>query len=78
VYALCTALPFVFVIVTTYWASFLNIAAWWDEQKQESEPNKVFLLKLVCVLSVIMLVLMTLLVADALRRWAQILRKKHC
>jgi carbon starvation protein len=76
-YALCTGLPFVFVIVTTYWASFLNLAAWWGEQKQEADPDKVFLLKLVCALSVIMLVLVTVLVADALRRWAQILRQKR-
>lgn len=73
-YALCTALPFVFVVVTTYWASILSIGGWWAEQAVELDSNKVFMLRLVCALSALMLVLVTVLLADALRRWVQILR----
>lgn len=71
-YALCTGIPFAFVIVTTTTAGALKIQEWWGKIPT-APPDQVFLLKLVCVLAAIMLALTALIAFDALRCWRQLL-----
>jgi carbon starvation protein len=75
IYALCTAVPLGFVVVTVFFAAVLRIQAWWQDLADPSlDPAKAFSLKLMCALASIMLVLTTLVMLDALRRWYTILR----
>ncbi len=74
IYALCTGLPLAFVVVTVFFAGVLRIQAWWaDLASPALDPAKAFSLKLMCFLASVMLVLTTLIVLDALRRWYAIL-----
>jgi carbon starvation protein len=89
VYALCTALPMIFVVVTVFTAGVESIHQWWNElamlnlqltdavlpAKQLQEIGlKAFSIKLTCVMAAVMLVLSALIVIDALRRWYVLLR----
>jgi carbon starvation protein len=75
IYALCTGVPLAFVVVTVFFAGVLRIQAWREDLAGPSlDPAKAFSLKLMCVLASIMLVLTTLIVLDAVRRWYTILR----
>ncbi|HEY2759373.1 MAG TPA: carbon starvation protein A, partial [Pirellulales bacterium] len=53
-YALCTGIPFVFILVTIVTASVMSIHGWWVYDIPAAEvahaANTVFLLKLLCVL----------------------------
>ncbi len=66
-YALCTGIPFVFAMTTTFTAGVQSILMWW--QKPESDPTQRFLLKLACVLASIMLTLTIIITLDTARRW---------
>jgi len=68
VYALCTGIPFVFVLATTLTASVGRIRDWWA-LVPKLEPEKVFPQQLMCALAVAMVVLTFVIAADALRRW---------
>jgi carbon starvation protein len=76
-YALCTGIPFVFILVTIVTASVISIHGWWAYDIPAAElanaSNTVFLLKLLCVLASIMLGLTILIAVDAMRRWIEIL-----
>ncbi|HUN82019.1 MAG TPA: carbon starvation protein A, partial [Phycisphaerae bacterium] len=72
IYALCTAIPFVFVIATVFVAGILNIQGWLV-QAAGSTPDQAFLLKLMCVLAGIMLGLTAVIALDAVRKWWSIL-----
>jgi carbon starvation protein len=72
-YALCTGIPFVFVLGTTVVASLGKIQEWWGKIPTAA-PDQVFLLKLVCALAAIMLVLTVIIMVDTLRRWYVIFR----
>jgi carbon starvation protein len=87
-YALCTAVPFVFLVVTTFTASVMSLQSWWAEigklqaklasqalaaAEVQVAQKQLFMWQLVCVLAVIMLVLVAVIVVDSLRRWWQIL-----
>jgi carbon starvation protein len=72
VYALCTAIPLAFVVVTVFAAGVLSIQRWW--LKEEEKWMDAFLMKLACVLASIMLALTAVIVVDSLRRWYAILR----
>lgn len=74
VYALCTGIPFAFVIATTMTASVLKIQEWWGKIPT-AEPGEAFLLKLVCALAAIMILLTALIAGDAVRRWTQLLSR---
>ena len=63
-YALCTGIPFVFVLVTVLTAGVQSVAQWWG-QLATAPADQVFLLRLTCVLAVIMQVL-TVIIAEAL------------
>jgi carbon starvation protein len=71
IYALCTGIPLVFTLVTTFTASIQSIYGWW--MKEEADFGQQFLLKLACVLAGIMLGLTAIITIDTLRRWYVIL-----
>src|SRR4051812_42290612 len=72
-YALCTGIPFVFILVTIVTASVMSIHGWWVRDIPAAAPEKVFLLKLLCFLASAMLALTLLITAAAVRRWIEIL-----
>jgi carbon starvation protein len=91
IYALCTAIPLLFVVVTVFTAGVESIRQWLQELEPlksqladkaltASQINdismKMFSTKLTCALAGIMLVLSALIVVDALRRWYVLLVRK--
>ena len=72
VYALCTAIPFSFVLVTTLAAGTGRVREWWGSIGN-LPPEQVFPTRLMCALAVIMLILTAMIAVDALRRWRSIL-----
>jgi carbon starvation protein len=69
-YALCTALPLMFVIVTVFAAGIESIQRWLHELAlSETTAAQAFSLKLNCALAGIMLVLTAVVAVDAVRRW---------
>lgn len=66
-YALCTGIPFVFALVTTFTAGVQSIQMWL--QKPETDPTQIFLVQLACVLAAIMLILTVIITLDTVRRW---------
>jgi carbon starvation protein len=72
-YALCTGIPFLFILVTVVTASVMSIRGWWIHDIPNAPPDKVFLLKLLCLLASVMLGLTVLITADAVRKWVEIL-----
>jgi len=75
IYALCTALPLAFAVVTVFTASMQSIQMWWASLEKLHSPGEIFLVKLACVLATVMLLLSAVIVLDALRRWFGILRQ---
>ncbi|MFM9959025.1 MAG: carbon starvation protein A [Phycisphaerales bacterium] len=74
-YALCTAIPMVFVLFTTLWASIGSIGRWWDRiDAPATTPAEAFYLRLIVVLGCVMLGLTVIIAGLAVRRWVQILR----
>ena len=77
-YALCTALPLAFVVVTVFTAGVQSVHQWWQAFVQNSATMDVrdrILTPVVCVLAGIMLLLTAVIMIDALRRWYLILRE---
>jgi carbon starvation protein len=72
-YALCTGIPFIFVLLTVMTAGVMSVHGWWVVDIPLATPDKVFMLKLLCFLATSMLVLTVLITADAVRRWIEIL-----
>ncbi|MGD0089328.1 MAG: carbon starvation protein A [Planctomycetota bacterium] len=86
-YALLTAIPFAFLVTTTFTAGVMSVRNWLAEidklqAKVASQTmltadmakadKQLFMWWLVCVLAVIMLALVAVIVLDSLRRWWQI------
>ncbi len=71
-YALCTGVPFVFIVITVFTAGVQSVRGWWA-QIPSAPPERVFLIQLACVLAGVMLALTGVLVFDSMRRWTQIL-----
>jgi carbon starvation protein len=71
-YALCTGIPFAFVVVTVFVAGVQSVAGWWAQAGQAS-GGQAFMLKLTCGLASMMIVLTVVIVLDAGRRWWKIL-----
>jgi carbon starvation protein len=70
VYALCTAVPLAFVIVTVFTAGVESILLWLRElDLPETTAAQAFSLKLNCTLAAVMLVLSAIIAVDAGRRW---------
>ena len=75
IYALCTAIPWAFVVLTVFTAGIQSIQSWWQELATPGiTAADVFSVKLMCVLAGTMLVLTGLITLDAMRRWVLILR----
>lgn len=74
IYALCTAIPFVGVIITVFTAGVQSINRWWASTAT-APAEQVTLLKLMCVLAAIMLALTALIALDAARKWWSILAR---
>jgi carbon starvation protein len=72
-YALCTGIPFVFILITVVTASVMSIRGWWVVDIPAAAPEKVFMLKLLCLLASAILVLTIVITVDAVRRWIEIL-----
>jgi len=87
-YALCTFLPFVFVVATVFTAGIQSITMWRQKiagltqdlaalgaagEKAHKMAADIFSLRLTSVLATAMLVLSALIVLDAVRRWYLIL-----
>jgi carbon starvation protein len=77
-YALCTAVPLAFVIVTVFTAGIQSIQLWLEELAAlpETATAAAFSLKLNCTLAGTMLVLSALIAVDAARRWYTLLTKR--
>jgi carbon starvation protein len=74
IYALCTAIPLVFVVVTVFTAGVESIAAWWrDAAMPEIAAADAFSLRLSGVLAAVMLTLTAVIILDTVRRWYVIL-----
>jgi len=71
-HALCTGIPFVFVVVTVLTAGVESVLGWW-RQIPSAEPAEQFSLQLMCWLASIMLALTCVIVLDAIRKWRSIL-----
>jgi carbon starvation protein len=71
IYAICTFIPFVFTLVTTFTAGVLSIRMWW--LTNETDTTKWFLLKLACLLATVLLALTTVITVESVRRWIGIL-----
>jgi carbon starvation protein len=74
IYALCTAVPLLFVVVTVFTAGVQSIQSWLIELATPGiEPAISFSLRLMCFLAGTMLILSAVIVADAVRRWCLLL-----
>ena len=73
-YAICTFVPFVFALVTTFTAGVESIRMWWEKVDLESDPSQRFLLILACVLAGVLLALTVIITMDAMRHWYGVLR----
>ena len=71
-YALCTGIPFAFVLVTVITAGVMSVHGWWVYELPNAKPEAAFLLKLLCFLASAMLAMTVLIAADAMRRWVAI------
>lgn len=71
-YALCTGIPFIFVVVTVFTAGVMSIQSWWADLTKVP-ASEVFLLKLACLIGSAMLLLSALIVINAIWRWYEIL-----
>jgi carbon starvation protein CstA len=89
VYALCTGIPFVLVVVTVFTAGIMCIGMWRQElaglTAQLADPSlareladklrpQVFSIEVICALAVAMLAMSALIVASAVRSWVTALR----
>jgi carbon starvation protein len=74
IYALCTGIPLVFVLVTVLTAGVESIQDWWQQAfDPKTASEEVFLLKLASVLGAIMLCLTVVIALDAARRCWQLI-----
>ncbi|MEI6082857.1 MAG: carbon starvation protein A [Verrucomicrobiota bacterium] len=69
-YALCTGIPFAFILVTVLTAGIQSVHQWWG-QIATAPANEVFMLRLTCVLASIMQVLTVIIALDAMRVWVK-------
>ncbi len=74
IYALATALPFAFTVVTVFAAGAESIQKWWLELGTAGiTPAQAISVKTVSLLAAVMLVLSAIITIDSVRRWIVIL-----
>jgi carbon starvation protein len=71
-YALCTGVPFVFVIITVLTAGVQSVQGWW-QKIPSAPPAEQLSLQIMCWLASLMLALTVVIAADAIRKWKSIL-----
>jgi carbon starvation protein len=71
-YAFCTAIPFVFTIVTVLTAGVQSVMGWWRRIPTAPAAEQISL-QIMCWLASVMLVLTVIIVVDAVRKWKNIL-----
>jgi carbon starvation protein len=71
-YALCTGIPFVFVIITVLTAGVQSVQGWW-QTIPSAPPAEQVSLQIMCWLASIMLALTVVIALDAMRKWKSIL-----
>jgi carbon starvation protein len=75
VYALCTAIPLAFVVVTVFTAGVQSVHGWWGElASPATTAAQAFYIKLMCVMATVMLALTAVIVIDSVRCWFGVLR----
>ena len=62
------------MLVTVVTASVMSIRSWWLAAPTAPKPQD-FQLRLMCVLATIMLILTVAIMADAIRKWREILSR---
>ena len=72
-YALCTAIPFVFLLVTVLVAGVESVHQWWG-QIATAPAGQVLMLRLTCALATIMQVLTVVIALDTLRTCTGLIR----
>lgn len=75
IYALCTAIPFVYAVVTVFTAGVQSIQTWWGQTGLA--PKDLFLMRLACFLAAVMLLLSSVIVIDSIRRWFSLLGSRE-
>lgn len=70
-YALCTALPLLYAVVTVFTAGVQSIQTWWTQTGLSSQDR--LLMRLACFLAAIMLVLSAVVLFDSIRSWWRLL-----
>jgi len=75
-YALCTAIPFFFALITVLTAGIQSVQGWWAKIPTAPAPEASSL-RLMSVLASILLVLTAVIAADAMRRWFAVLSGPH-
>ena len=69
-YALCTGIPFVFVVGTVFTAGVESVRLWWSQAYTPGLPAAdVFSYQLMSVLASVILVLGGVIVFESMRRW---------
>jgi carbon starvation protein len=69
-YALCTGIPFMFVVGTVFTAGVESVRLWWSQAYTPGLPAAdVFSYQLMSVLASVILVLGGLIVIESVRRW---------
>jgi carbon starvation protein len=71
-YALCTGIPFVFVLVTVMVAGVQSVQGWWNKIPGAT-TQEAFSLQLMSVLASTMLALTVVIAVDAVRKWFSLL-----
>ena len=71
VYALCTAIPLLYAVVTVFTAGVQSIQTWWAQTGLS--PQDRFLMRLACLLAAVMLVLSAIVLVDSVRSWHRLL-----
>ena len=76
IYALTTAIPFAFTVVTVFAAGVQSIQKWWLELGTAGiTPAQAMSVKTVSLLAAVMLLLSAVITIDAVRRWVLILSR---
>jgi carbon starvation protein len=75
IYALCTAIPLVFVVATVFTAGVESIQSWRKElDTLTAGSSDAMYIRLMCVLAGVMLFLSALVIIDSVRSWCVLLR----
>ena len=74
-YALCTGIPFVFLLVTVLVAGVTSVHQWWG-QIATVPASQVLMLRLTCGLATMMQVLTVVIALDAFRAWYRLICRR--